>query len=156
MQNVLYILGSGFVATLGMVIVMTITYKLKIANADMVRAIGSSITKSEDNAKLPGFLVHFTNGMLFAFAYAALLGIFSTSGFVLSLMFGGAAGFFHGVVASFIIVTIVAQNHPIEKYRDFGLQVAAAHVVGHVVYGVLVSLLLYSTKVRLVLHTSSG
>ena len=43
-----------------------------------------------------------------------------------------------GHLANWLLVALVAEHHPIEKFQSAGLGVAAAHWVGHVVYGLVV------------------
>jgi hypothetical protein len=33
---------------------------------------------------------------------------------------------------------MVAEHHPLERFRDAGAEVAIAHMVGHIVYGLIV------------------
>ena len=44
-------------------------------------------------------------------------------------------GFVHGFAVGFLIVALVADKHPVKRYREAGFEVAAAHVLGHVAYG---------------------
>jgi hypothetical protein len=57
-----------------------------------------------------------------------------------SIAVGTALGTFHGAAMSFILMALVADTHPVERFRTAGVEVAAAHVVGHVVYGMGVGL----------------
>lgn len=38
-------------------------------------------------------------------------------------------------------MALVAERHPVEKFRRAGPEVAAAHIVGHVAYGLGVGLM---------------
>ena len=49
-------------------------------------------------------------------------------------------GFVHGFVISFVLIAVVAGRHPVEQFRSAGFEVAAAHIVGHVAYGLGVGL----------------
>jgi hypothetical protein len=59
----------GFVATLGMTSLLWIADRSGWANANMVRALGSTITRSFETSLLPGIIVQFTAGFVFAMIY---------------------------------------------------------------------------------------
>jgi hypothetical protein len=121
--------------------VMTFIHRSGWANADMIRALGSLATRSYDNALFPGLLIHFAAGVVFAFPYVLFL---RTLGEMPgAAVVGGAAamGLFHGVAMAFVLLALVADNHPVERFRKVGPEVAAAHVVGHVAYGLGVGLM---------------
>ena len=46
---------------------------LNFANGDMVRAIGSAITRREENSLIPGLITHFFFGVVFTALYVFLL-----------------------------------------------------------------------------------
>ncbi|NIS09829.1 MAG: hypothetical protein GWO07_14000, partial [Candidatus Dadabacteria bacterium] len=49
---------SGIMATLMMIGIMELITRSKLANADMVRAIGSIFTKAYENSLTPGLIAH--------------------------------------------------------------------------------------------------
>ena len=131
---------AGIVGTSGMSLAMWIITKSGIANASMIRAIGSLFTSSYDNSFKPGLIIHFISGILFAFLYVILISLFAPTSLVAAIGAGAMIGVFHGVAFGFLLVVIVAEHHPIEQFRSAGFEVAIAHFVGHVIYGILVGL----------------
>ncbi len=142
---------AGIVGTAGMSLAMWIITKSGIANASMIRAIGSMFTKSYDNSFRPGLIVHFISGILFAFLYVILISLFAPTSLAASIGAGAMIGVFHGVAFGFLLVVTVAEHHPLEQYRNAGFEVAIAHFAGHVIYGILVGLVVGLTGARIFL-----
>ncbi|MGE0172868.1 MAG: hypothetical protein AB7T49_08790 [Oligoflexales bacterium] len=148
MNTFLIVLLAGVAGTLAMTIFMYVCHWSKFANGDMVRAIGSIFTKKYENSFVPGLAVHFTNGILFAFIYyyawqrLGILGAAETTDMNVMPLIGLMTGFVHGFVVSFSLVVAVAEHHPLEQFRRVGFAVALVHVLGHVVYGLVVALVL--------------
>lgn len=140
MSPLLMSLGAGLVGTTLMTLVMAMIHRAGVANADMIRALGSWYTKSYDNALGIGLLVHYTAGLVFSIPYAVVLGAFSDGGSLVTLGLGALLGLAHGLVMSLLLVAVVSERHPVERFRAAGVDVAAAHVLGHVVYGVGVAI----------------
>jgi len=44
-------------------------------------------------------------------------------------------------VVSFALVVLVAEHHPLERFQKAGMGVAVAHLLGHLVYGLIIGLL---------------
>jgi hypothetical protein len=42
---------------------------------------------------------------------------------------------------SFVLMAVVAERHPVERFRSAGPEVGAAHILGHVAYGLGVGLM---------------
>ena len=129
---------SGMIATTGMSLTMWFITRSKIAEADMIRALGSLVTKKKNNAFQVGLLIHFVSGVAFAIPYSLVLDILNIERVLISTLSGAVLGFFHGFIVSFMLVAFVAQNHPLEEFREPGLSIAASHIAGHIVYGLLV------------------
>ncbi len=142
---------AGIVGTAGMSLAMWLITASGIANAAMIRAIGSLFTKSYDNSFEPGIVIHFISGILFAFLYVILISIFAPTSVAAAIGAGAMIGVFHGVAFSFLLVIMVAEHHPIEQFRNAGFEVAIAHFVGHVIYGLLVGVVVGVTGTRLFL-----
>ena len=126
---------SGIVATLMMIGIMELITRSKLANADMVRAIGSIFTKSYSNALNPGLLVHIASGVMFAFLYFLMFNFVLGDKVSLGSVAGLAGGFFHGIVIVLALVNIIAKYHPVQKFQQTGFYMALAHIIGHMVYG---------------------
>ena len=132
--TVLLTILAGILGTAGMTIVMWLIHRSGLANADMMRAIGSLYTRSYENSLLPGFIIHF--GV--AFLYTAFLSIFLLRSVVALTGLGGMLGLLHGLVVSFALVALVAEHHPLEQFQKAGSEVVVAHMVGHIIYGLIV------------------
>ncbi|MGE5861268.1 MAG: hypothetical protein ACM34J_11980 [Ignavibacteria bacterium] len=131
---------SGLIGTAGMEFVLRRITKSGWANADMVRALGSLITRSIDNAYSVGIVIHFVSGIFFAFLYCLAIAAFNVHDVLLTTASGVLIGFIHGGVVGFLLVTAVAEHHPLPQFKKAEFSVGVAHWIGHVVYGFLVGL----------------
>jgi hypothetical protein len=136
LTTLLQTLVAGLVGTSLMSFSMTAVHRSGWANADMVRALGSLVTRSLERALGWGLLIHNVSGVLFAIPYAAVLGALAGSGALLLVGLGAMLGFAHGLVVSLLLLAVVAEKHPLERFRKAGFEVAVAHILGHVAYGV--------------------
>lgn len=134
---------SGFLATLAMTVALYFVHWSKLANGDMIRAIGSFFTNNMRQAFLIGLGLHFSVGIIIAFIYFKLFSIFDFKTEVGYLTGGSLMGLAHGFVVSFIMIIMVAEHHPSERYRRVGFPVALLHMLAHVVYGVTLGYLAF-------------
>ena len=155
MYNIIIIIIAGLVSTAVMCGFLELVTKSKLANADMIRAIGSMFTSSYENALKPGLIIQFSFGVVFAFIYFGVLSFFSAGNPAIAIVGGIVIGFFHGMVVGLSIVISVAEHHPLERFREAGFTVAAAHLFGHMVYGLMIGIIFAITGVR-ILVTSVG
>ena len=131
---------AGIIATAGMTVFLWVMDKTGKINANMVRALGSAVTRSIETSLLPGIIIQFVSGIFFAFIYIYALGLLQLSNPFSYVLAGGIIGFAHGFAFSFIMV-ILAEHHPVEKFQNAGFQVAIAHFIAHVIYGCLIGLI---------------
>jgi hypothetical protein len=136
LETVLETALAGVTGTALMSVILTIIHRAEWANADMIRAVGSLVTRRYENSLVPGLGLHFAAGTVFAFPYVILMRGTGISPLGAMVGLGFLLGLFHGVVMSYAMLALVAENHPIERFREPGFEVAAAHVVGHLVYGI--------------------
>ncbi len=129
---------AGIFGTAGMEILLQSITKSGMANADMARAVGSLFTKSLQNAYGIGIIIQTINGIVFAFLYTLVIVYFQVHGFLSTAGAGTLIGFIHGAVVGFILVAAVAENHPLQEFKEAGFSVAVAHWVGHLIYGLIV------------------
>lgn len=129
---------AGLVATAAMTSSMHLLTFFRFTNADMVRAIGSIFTRSMESALLVGGILHTIAGIGFAMIYIIVMNLFPPLGFLWTIGLGALLGLAHGFAMSFILVATVAEHHPIATYRQAGMGVAVAHIMGHVVFGIVV------------------
>jgi len=149
----LIILLSGIIATFVMVLFLELVTRTKLANADMVRAIGSILTGDSDKALIPGLVIQFGFGIIFSFIYFGILSYFTSVIMINGILLGGLMGFFHGIVVGFVGVVTIAIHHPIEKFKQAGFTVAVAHLFGHVVYGLSIGILFSGTGIRILVSS---
>jgi len=140
METWLKILFCGWSATIAMTAFLLIVDKLQWANANMVNAIGSLVTRGERGAFPVGLAVHFTVGTVIAAGSIAVWSLFDMASVPETLALGTVVGTGLGLVVSIMLVVLVAEHHPLELYREAGLRVAVAHLAAHVVYGVILGL----------------
>lgn len=131
---------AGAIGTILMSLSMGVIHLTGLANADMIRALGSLVTRSLRRAFPVGLLIHAAAGVLFAIPYVYILRSLPVTSAAAQTVVGAAVGLFHGAAMSFVLLASVAENHPLEQFRESGVEVAAAHVVGHVFYGAGVGL----------------
>ncbi|MDJ0523560.1 MAG: hypothetical protein QNJ90_15935 [Planctomycetota bacterium] len=147
---------AGAIGTVAMSILMSTIHWAKLANADMIRALGSMATAKYENSFGPGLVIHFTSGILFAFPYAIFLSLVMEPSFLSMSTMGAVLGLFHGIVVSFLLLAVVRGLHPLERFRKAGLQVAVAHIAGHVGYGFVLGAALGSLGVAWDVFPSVG
>ncbi|MEE8435866.1 MAG: DUF6789 family protein [bacterium] len=140
---------AGLIATAAMSGALYAIHWRGLAEADMVRAIGSLVTRKEENAMLPGLILHFLSGIVFAFLYVIVWSSLPIEGFVHYVVLDVLTGFAHGLVVSFVLVVLVAEHHPVPRFQEVGVGVAVAHLAAHVVFGLMVGLVAGSYLVRL-------
>ncbi len=129
---------SGIIGTAGMELFLQRITKSGIANADMSRAIGSIFTRSIESAYGLGITIQIISGIIFAFFYTLALVYFNIHGYLGNAFAGLLLGFIHGAVVGFLLISAVAEHHPLPEFREAGFNVAVAHWAGHLVYGFLV------------------
>lgn len=149
-MNFLIILVTGFIATGLMCVLLEFITRSKLANADMIRAIGSLYTGSYENALVPGLVIQFVSGTIFAFAYFMVMNFFFTPTILSGILGGLIIGLFHGIAVGFALVITVAEHHPIAKFRKAGLTVASSHIAGHVIFGLTVGAVYGLSKIQLI------
>ncbi len=149
MLEILQTILAGIIATAAMCVALYIIQWRGLAEADMVRAIGSIITRNEQNAMPIGLVIQFVSGVGFAFLYIIVWSTLPIAEFQHYVLLGLVTGFAHGLVVSFMLVVLVAEHHPVARFQNAGMGVAVAHLLAHVVYGLLVGLVAASFAVRL-------
>ncbi|MEM7008153.1 MAG: hypothetical protein AAF462_03380 [Thermodesulfobacteriota bacterium] len=149
-MNFLIILATGLIATGLMSLLLTFITRSKFANADMVRAIGSLYTGSYENALVPGLVIQFSSGIIFAFLYFMVMNFFFTPTLLSGILGGLIIGLAHGIIVAFALVITVAEHHPVEKFRQAGLTVASSHIAGHVIFGLTVGVIYAASKIEVI------
>jgi hypothetical protein len=133
-------LVAGVVAGLAMELTMWLIARGGRVKGDMILALGSLITKSRDNAYRVGLIVHVTAALGFALVYTLLMVTVGYTQLPLSLMLGLGVGLVHGLIVSLMLVGVVADQHPLEEFKEADLMVGLSHMAGHVAYGAVIGL----------------
>jgi len=139
MSSVLAGFISGIAATVVMTTLLWLIDKSGRVNTNMVRALGSALTRSIETSLFPGIFIHFLSGIIFAIFYIYALNLLQLSSLFSFVVGGGIIGFAHGFTFSFLMV-ILAEHHPVEKFQNASFQVAIAHFLAHLIYGLCVGL----------------
>lgn len=130
------IIVIGLIATSIMTAFLYLIRAVKIADTDMLSAIGTLVTRNTTrHSREIGLAIHLVAGIIFCFIYlsaAASLGFEPGRDFI---YFGTIIGFAHGVVFSIVLAVLIAEHHPIERFREKGFTIVAAHAIAHVLYG---------------------
>jgi hypothetical protein len=131
-------LVAGVLGGLAMEGAMGLIARASRIKGDMILALGSLITKSRDNAYRVGLIVHATAAIGFALVYTLLMVTLGYTGLPLSLMLGLGVGLLHGLLVGLMLVWVVADQHPLEEFKEADLLVGLSHVAGHVAYGAVI------------------
>jgi len=129
---------AGILGGLAMEWVMWLISRAGLARGDMILALGSLLTKTRENAYRVGLVIHVTAAIGFGFVYALLMVTLGYTNMPLSLMLGLAVGTLHGLLVSLMLVWVVADQHPLEEFKEADLLVGLSHFAGHVAYGAVV------------------
>lgn len=133
---------AGFCGALAMTVVMRTISRTRIGEGDMIVAVGSLLTRSRENAKLVGVIMHGISAVAFGQIYTALLIGLGANTWPGGLVAGLGLGVFHGIVVSLTLVWIVADHHPLPEFRQAGPAVFLEHFAGHAAYGATVGLVI--------------
>ncbi len=133
-------LVAGLLGGLAMEGAMWLIAKAGLAKGDMILALGSLLTKSRDNARRVGLVIHATAAIGFGLVYTLLMVTLGLTAMPLSLMLGLGVGVLHGLLVSLMLVWVVADQHPLEEFKEADLLVGLSHLAGHVAYGAIVGL----------------
>lgn len=148
MNTIIDSIMSGVVATVAMTLFLWLLHYTGVVNADMPRAIGGIFTRSSENALVVGTVLHFIAGIVFGFVYIAIWSVFQLDTPLL-LFTGAIMGTGHGLVVSFALIIFIAERHPLEQFQAAGFEVAVAHLVAHIIYGVVLAAMVASTGVAM-------
>lgn len=110
--------------------------------ADMILALGSLITRRRENARRVGLVIHASSAFGFALAYTMALAALGFTRLPNSMMLGLGIGILHGLVVSLMLVWIVADQHPLEEFKEADLAIGLSHLAGHAAYGLVVGLVI--------------
>lgn len=142
LQFLIFTVIAGLLGAAAMDGIMHLITRSGFTEARMVTALGSLFTKSLGTARVVGWFIHGVSGVLFAMIYTLLFMAFGLELALACLAAGLGVGFLHGIVVSIMLVMVVSEHHPIEEFRNAGIQVGVAHLAGHLAYGAVVGLVI--------------
>jgi hypothetical protein len=131
---------AGLLGAVAMTTAMQMLTRTRWARGNMVVAVGSLLTRSRENAQLVGAIMHLMSAVIFGVVYALLMMGLGLTGWPAAFFAGAGFGVFHGLIVSLSLCWIVADQHPLEEFRNVGVSVAVSHFIGHVVFGAVVGL----------------
>ena len=126
---------SGIIATALMTTFLFLPAWLGWHRVDVVRAVGALVSHDREHALTPGLVIHFAMGAAFACLYAFAL---QFMGWPLGPLSGAFLGLVHGVLVMLFVAIIIMEHHPMDRYRERGLETGLAQIAGHVIYGLTV------------------
>jgi hypothetical protein len=138
---------AGLLATTVLTLLVSLPRWFGMKNVDMVRALGALVAKDRDPERglLPGLLMHYALGILFAWLYLAG---FRAFGFQFSALTGALVGIFHGGLAMLVVERIILRRQP--RAADVSPEIHAraddearaaelTQFIGHILYGMIVA-----------------
>ncbi|GAA4888866.1 hypothetical protein ACFPM3_18785 [Streptomyces coeruleoprunus] len=103
------IAAGGFVGTLVLTTVLRAAGEAGLTRMDVPFLLGTVVTVDRARAKAIGYVLHFVNGQVFAFAYFAVFLAIDRTGWWLGALFGLVHGLFAGTALVNILLPLV---HP--------------------------------------------
>ena len=126
---------GGLSGTAAMTLLLQIPKWIGIGNIDIIRAVGALVTRKQEGAFLPGLIIHFGAGIIFAYAYVFFL---SLSHIPMNPLSGLFLGSLHGALIMLLVCIMILEHHPIAIYHERGPMTGFAQLLAHMVYGLVV------------------
>jgi hypothetical protein len=154
-MNVLSALAGGFVGTLVLTTVERGAGELNLTRMDLPFLLGTAVTDNRRRAKMYGYAIHFTIGLLFAIAYGAFFAAIGRSSVLIGGLLGALQAAFNGTVLVTILLPIAhprigtpdtAANEtaliepPGFLLLNYGRNTFLITLAAHIAYGVIVAL----------------
>jgi len=114
-------LAGGFVGTLVLSTLLRAASEFGLTRMDLPFLLGTAITDNRRRAKVWGYVLHFTLGLLFALGYAAIFAALGVSGWRAGALLGALHAAFVGTALVNVLLPIV---HP-----RIGTPETAAHEI---------------------------
>jgi hypothetical protein len=133
---------AGLLGTTVLTALVSLPRLFGMKGADMVSALGALVSRDQTpgRAFLPGLIIHYLIGLVFAALY--LVG-FRAFGFPFNPITGAFVGVFHGGLAMVVVEMIVFRRllrgqdpHALDNEARIA---AALQLVGHMLYGAIVA-----------------
>ncbi len=146
-------LAGGFVGTVLLTSGMRAATAFQLTRIDLPFLLGTAFTLDRRRAKVVGYVLHFSFGLLFSLVYYAVFVAVDHAGFVLGALLGIAHALFAGTALVGILLPAVhprmahdltaAQSSPLLEtpgfmLMNYGRRTPIVAVAAHVVYGAVV------------------
>jgi hypothetical protein len=146
-------LAGGFVGTVLLTSGMRAATAFRLTRIDLPFLLGTALTADRRKAKVAGYVLHFSFGLMFSLAYFGLFSALGRAGFLLGALFGVAHALFAGTALVGILLPAVhprmgddmtaAQSSPLLEAPGFmllnyGRRTPLVALAAHVVYGAVV------------------
>ena len=132
---------SGLIAAILMNLAMRRISATYSEEFDMTVSLGSFFTGRLENARKAGIIIHVFAGALFGGIYYAAFYFMGLTKAPASIFVGLGFGFIHGLCMSYVLMLYASERHPIEKYRNATFSTGVIHLIGHMIFGVIVGVL---------------
>ncbi|MBL9187772.1 MAG: hypothetical protein JNK23_09860 [Opitutaceae bacterium] len=131
-------LVAGALAGVAMELVMGVIARVARVKGNMILALGSLLTKRREQAFRVGLIVHAAAAVAFGVLYTLLMVTLGLTAMPISMMLGLGVGVLHGIIFSLMLVWVVADQHPLEEFKEADLLVGLSHLAGHAAFGAVV------------------
>ena len=131
----------GLIASAAMFVLMELIGLSGTAKVDLIRVIGSFVSKRYEGSFWIGISIYLAFGALFGLIYTFFLSHLPSEDLTIFMISGALMGFAHGLFASYVILIEISEIHPLMPYRQSAFQVALSYIVGHILFGVLIGAL---------------
>lgn len=135
MALILATLLGGVLGTIAMTLFLLFPRWLNLGRVDVIRAVGTLVTKREDGAFGIGITMHLVSGIFWAFFY---LGFMTLSRLPLNLMTGVVAGTVHGAIVMLLVCIAIMEHHPVRRFHERGPMTGVMQLLAHILYGAIV------------------
>jgi hypothetical protein len=141
----------GFVATVILTMMMSVSQGLGLTRMSIPFMLGTMLTPDRDRAMVYGAAVHFLNGWLFAFVYVSAF----QSWHLATWWLGGLIGMVHAVFVLAVLMPVLPGLHPrmVSEYfgpapnrqleppgffaLNYGYRTPVVTVLAHIAYGMM-------------------
>lgn len=146
-------LAGGFVGTVLLTSAMRAATAFQLTRIDLPFLLGTAFTADRGKAKVVGYLLHFSFGLLFSLVYFGVFAAIDRAGFILGGLFGIAHALFAGTALVGILLPAVhprmatdmtaAHARPLLEtpgfmLMNYGRRTPLVAMVAHIVYGAVV------------------
>jgi hypothetical protein len=153
-------LAGGFAGTLVLTSTLAAASALRMTRMDLPFLLGTAFTEDRTRARVIGYALHFTNGLLFALVYYAVFVPLGRAGFALGMVFGLVHALFAGTTLINVLLPAIhprmgtsftaANSTPLLEppgfmLLNYGSSTAVVMVLSHIAYGAIVGAFIAAT-----------